>query len=77
MKTKDDDFVKLSDLASWWENYDFEKHNWFNDENVQNAKQTFDLVKNEFEQDISCDYERIVLFYNRLYLLNFDESIYL
>jgi hypothetical protein len=77
MKTENDDFVKLSNFASWWKNYDFEKHNWFNDENVQNIKQAFDLVKNEFEQDIFCDYERIVSFYNRFYFLNFDESIYL
>jgi hypothetical protein len=77
MKTENDDFVKLSDFASWWENYDFEKHNWFSDENVQNAKQAFDFVKNEFEQNISCDYERIASFYNRFYLLNFDEFIYL
>jgi hypothetical protein len=77
MKTDDDDFVKLSDFANWWNNYDFDNHNWFFDEDVANAKKTFDLVKNEFDQEISFDYERIASFYNRLYFLNFDEFIYL
>jgi hypothetical protein len=77
MKVDDDDFVKLSDFASWWSDYDFDKHNWSSDDDVTNAKQAFDLIENDFDQDIFFDYERIVSLNNRFYFLDFDESIYL
>jgi hypothetical protein len=77
MKVDEDEFVKLSESTNWWNDYDFEEHNWFNDDNESNAKQAFDLVENDFDLKISSDYERIASSYNRLYLLDIDESIYL
>jgi hypothetical protein len=77
MKVDDEKFVELSKFAEWWIDYDFEKNNWFNDENILNAKQTFDLIENDFDLKILFDYERIASSYNRLYLLDFDESVYL
>jgi hypothetical protein len=77
MKIDEKDFVKLFEFVAWWKDYDFETHNWFNDENELNVKQTFVLIEDEFEMKISSDYERIAFSYNCLYLLDFDESIYL
>jgi hypothetical protein len=27
IKINNDDFIKLSNFANWWNNYDFDKHN--------------------------------------------------
>jgi hypothetical protein len=77
MKVDEEEFVELSESVNWWKDYDFEKYNWFNDENESNVKQVFDLIENEYDLKISFDYERIVFSYNRFYLLDSDESIYL
>ncbi len=77
MKVDEEEFVELSEFANWWKDYDFEKYNWSSDENESNVKQVFDLIKNEYDLKISFDYERIVFSYNRLYLLDSDEFIYL
>jgi sugar (pentulose or hexulose) kinase len=76
MKVDQDEFVELSESTNWWNDYDFEQDNWSSDDDVTNTKQTFDLIENKFEEKISFDYERIASFYNRLYLLDHDESIY-
>jgi hypothetical protein len=72
-----DEFVELFDSTHWWDEYDFEKHNWSSDDDIENAKQAFVLIEEEFDIKISFDYIRIAFSYDRLYLLSFDEFAYL
>jgi hypothetical protein len=38
MKVDENEFVKLLKSINWWKDYNFEEHNWFNDDNELNAK---------------------------------------
>jgi hypothetical protein len=77
MCVDENDYVKLSNSAHWWNNYDFDLHNWSNNDDVENAKKTFHLIENEFELKIFSDYIRIASFYDRLYLLFLKKFAYL
>jgi hypothetical protein len=77
MCVDEEDFVELSRSAQWWENYDFNAHNWSSDDDAKNAEQAFFLIEEEFELKIFFDYIRIASSYDRLYLLFFEKSIYL
>jgi hypothetical protein len=72
-----EEFVELSRFAHWWNDYDFDSHNWSNDDDAKNAKQTFFSIEEKFELKIFVDYTRIAFFYDRFYLLFFEKSTYL
>jgi hypothetical protein len=77
MLVDEEEFLELSSSAYWWDEYDFDTHNWSSDDDAKNAKQTFFLIEEEFELKILVDYIRIAFFYDRLYLLSFEKFIYL
>jgi hypothetical protein len=71
------EYVELSKSTHWWNDYDFDAHNWSSDDDVKNAKQTFYLIEEDFELKILFDYIRIASFYDRFYLLSLEKSTYL
>jgi hypothetical protein len=77
MRADEKEYIELSKSTHWWNDYDFDAHNWSNDDDVKNAKQTFYLIEEDFELKIFFDYTRIASFYDRLYLLSFEKSTYL
>ena len=77
MKKNNEEFVEFSEFTYWWNDYDFEKYNWTRNDNEQNAKRAFELIEEEFDDEISFDYDRIASSLHRLYLLDVDESVYL
>ena len=77
MFTNEKKWIKFLDFAFWWNNYNFEIHNWNNDVNRTNVKKTFELIIYEFDDDISKNYEKFTLFYNCLYFIFEHKYMYL
>ena len=69
-------WIDLSSLAHWWNDYDFNKEQWDVDVNVQETIRAFALICESFDDEISKNVVQIESIFMKLSMITKESNVY-